>query len=671
MIKTALLLIPLLFVFRLRVHGQEQATQNSYASELNQQLAVTKDAALKDTILQELVNAYIWYKPDSALYYAQQRIQLAQTIHSPQREAHATGYYGYILGLMANYPQAVKYLLQGLEIARKASDVTNLDFFYDALSNTFIEQGNFDLALKYANQFQNISIRNSDTLFYGWLLTKGVLYEKFGNLDSAFFFLQKAFDFDMRRFGKITRERTLLTLGNACFKKDSFPEALRFYRMAVDLAIQKENNINLVDAFNGAAQLYNHTGQLDSGIYYATEALQRSQFTFYTLGQLTANNTLADLYKKKGDRDNTLAYLEATISLKDSLFNQQKERAVQNLFFNDQMRDRDIRETEQQIRNKWRTYVLVTGVLVLLVLAGILYRNNQNKQKAFALLQKQKTETDEAKAEAEQALEDLKAAQIQLIQREKMASLGELTAGVAHEIQNPLNFVNNFAEVNAELIGELREEINKFSVSPKERQAALDMIDDIVRNQQRVNHHGRRAESIVKSMLQHSLQTAGEKEPTDINLLTDEYLRLSYHGFLAKDKTFDAVLNTHFDPTIGKIPIVPQEIGKVLLNLFNNAFYYTSEKKHKLNGVYSPVVAVTTKRNSGKVEIVVRDNGTGIPAKILSKIYEPFFTTKPPGEGTGLGLSLSYDIVTKGHSGEIKANTKEGEFAEFTITLPS
>lgn len=670
MIKTALPFIILCFIFQLRVRSQEQAGQNLYVLDLRQQLSITSDNLVKDTILHELVNAYIWYKPDSALFYAQQRIRLAERSNSIQQQSQAIGYYGYILGLMANYPQAVKFLLKGLEMAENTKNPTNLDFFYDALSNTFIEQGNFELALSYANQFRNISIRNRDTLFYGWLLTKGVLYEKFDHLDSAFFFLQKAFDFDMQKFGEITRERTLLTLGNVCFKKDSFPEALGFYRMAVNLAVRKENYVNLVDAFNGVAQVYNHIGKLDSGIHYATEALRMSQITLYTLGQLTANSILANLYKRKGDRDKTLNYLEATIALKDSLYNQQKERAVQNLFFNDRMRQRDIAETEKQIRNKWRTYGLLMGVFVLVIIAGILYRNNKNKQRAFGLLQKQKEETEKAKGQAEQALEDLKAAQTQLIQREKMASLGELTAGVAHEIQNPLNFVNNFSEVNSELFRELKEEIDMLPAQESEKQTVLVVIDDLIQNQQRINHHGQRAGAIVKNMLQHSLMTNGEKRPTDINLLTEEYLRVSYHGFLAKDKTFDTILNTHFDYTIEKVSIVPQEIGKVLLNLFNNAFYSVSEKKQRTNDLFRPVITVTTKRSDRKVEIIVRDNGIGISEKILDKIYQPFFTTRPTGTGTGLGLYMSYDIVTKGHNGEIKVNTKEGEYAEFTIKLP-
>ena len=278
-----------------------------------------------------------------------------------------------------------------------------------------------------------------------------------------------------------------------------------------------------------------------------------------------------------------------------------------------------------------------------------------------------------AKQNAEEALLELKATQSQLIQSEKMASLGELTAGIAHEIQNPLNFVNNFSEVNTELIDELSEEVDKGNLDEVKAIAR-----DIKENEQKINHHGKRADAIVKGMLQHSRSSSGVKEPTDINALTDEYLRLAYHGLRAKDKSFNASMKTNFDPTIGNINVIPQDMGRVILNLITNAFYAVDEKKkmQTLEGFeyYEPTVSVSTKLiipPSGKatgVEISVNDNGSGIPKNVLDKIFQPFFTTKPTGQGTGLGLSMSYDIV-KAHGGELKVETKEGEGTSFTIFL--
>jgi two-component system NtrC family sensor kinase len=277
------------------------------------------------------------------------------------------------------------------------------------------------------------------------------------------------------------------------------------------------------------------------------------------------------------------------------------------------------------------------------------------------ILEEQVTERT---AELNQSLENLKSAQAQLIQSEKMASLGELTAGIAHEIQNPLNFVNNFSEVNTELIDELQTELKAGNTED-----VFAISNDIKDNEEKILHHGKRAEAIVKGMLQHSRASTGKKESTDINALADEYLRLSYHGMRAKDKNFNADFKTDFDESIGKINVVPQDIGRVLLNLFNNAFYAVGERR-KVEGVgYEPVVSVSTKKMDEKIEMRVKDNGTGIPQKVVDKIFQPFFTTKPTGQGTGLGLSLSYDIITKEHNGTIRVESKEGEGSEFVIQL--
>jgi two-component system, NtrC family, sensor kinase len=269
------------------------------------------------------------------------------------------------------------------------------------------------------------------------------------------------------------------------------------------------------------------------------------------------------------------------------------------------------------------------------------------------------------KEELEAALGNLKSMQAQLIQQEKLASLGELTAGIAHEIQNPLNFVNNFSEVNAELIEEMQKELAVGNTKE-----AIELANDIKENEEKIVFHGKRADTIVKGMLQHSRSSNGQKEPSDINVLADEYLRLSYHGLRAKDKSFNAKMETHFDESIGEIEMIPQDIGRVLLNLFTNAFYSVAEKKKIAGADFEPTVSVSTKKLGKMVRVIVRDNGMGVPQKVMDKIFQPFFTTKPTGEGTGLGLSLSYDIVTKGHGGELNVYSKNGDGAEFIILLP-
>lgn len=303
-----------------------------------------------------------------------------------------------------------------------------------------------------------------------------------------------------------------------------------------------------------------------------------------------------------------------------------------------------------------------------------LKREHEERLKEFAeakkgelevLVAERTAEIMAQKEELQKTVEELQATQAQLVQSEKMASLGELTAGIAHEIQNPLNFVNNFSEINTELITELEHEIEKGNLEEVKALAR-----DIRENEIKINHHGKRADGIVKGMLQHSRTGSGAKEPTDINALADEYLRLAYHGLRAKDKSFNATMKTDFDQSFGLLNIVPQDLGRVILNLITNAFYAVAERKKLQPQGYEPVVSVSTKKIRNIVEIRVADNGMGIPPKVMEKIFQPFFTTKPTGEGTGLGLSMSYDIITKGHGGELLVKTKEGEFAEFIIKLP-
>jgi two-component system NtrC family sensor kinase len=281
-------------------------------------------------------------------------------------------------------------------------------------------------------------------------------------------------------------------------------------------------------------------------------------------------------------------------------------------------------------------------------------------------LEQKRKAIEETNVALQKSLEDLKAAQAQLIQSEKMASLGELTAGIAHEIQNPLNFVNNFSDVSSELLDEMKTGLEQGNL-----EEAKALADDVRQNLEKILHHGKRADAIVKSMLQHSRTSSGKKEPTDINALCDEFIRLAYHGLRAKDRSFNAKFETDFDPAVGQVNVMAQDIGRVILNLINNAFYAVSEKQKQGIAGYEPTVKVTTKKSPDKVQISVVDNGNGIPDSVKEKIFQPFFTTKPTGEGTGLGLSLSYDIITKGHGGELKVETKEGEGTTFTFSIPT
>jgi signal transduction histidine kinase len=365
------------------------------------------------------------------------------------------------------------------------------------------------------------------------------------------------------------------------------------------------------------------------------------------------------------------------IAIKDSLQNPKQAQLFLTIAAEDEQRKQEMEAEKKAYQNRLQTMGLISIVVIFLVIAIGLWLNNKQKQKAFGILQQQKKETDIQKAKAEQALDELKATQSQLIQREKMASLGELTAGIAHEIQNPLNFVNNFSEINSELLDELKTELKADNITD-----ANELAGRIAENEKKIIHHGRRADAIVKGMLQHSRNGAGVKEMTDINALADECMRLSYHGFLAREKEFNVSLVRNLDFQLDKIELVRADMSSVLLNIFNNAFYAVAKKmKASLATVdgnghareYLPEVGVETKLVSdGKrheaIEIIIWDNGDGISTRILDKIFQPFFTTKAAGEGTGLGLSLSYDVIAA-HGGQIRVKTEEGTGTSFIVTL--
>ncbi len=417
------------------------------------------------------------------------------------------------------------------------------------------------------------------------------------------------------------------------------------------------------------AECYQKLGDMNSALKYGLECLERENQLNHarTIIKVKISILIAEIYVEKGQSEKALDYIKMyqeiiTESNKTENANKIAEAEIRSIIDKSEKqinlleKEKTQKIQQSKIQRVW-IFSITGALLSALLVSLILYRNNKSKQKANALLNQQKEEIQDS-------LIQLKATQSQLIQSEKMASLGELTAGIAHEIQNPLNFVNNFSEVNTELIDELSEEVNKGNLDEVKA-----IAKDIKANEEKINYHGKRADAIVKGMLQHSRTSSGEKELTDINLLCDEYLRLAYHGLRAKDSNFQSAFVTEFDPTLAKINIIPQDMGRVLLNLINNAFQAIDERSKKSKKGYQPKVTIKTKQLDGKIEITVNDNGNGIPDSIKDKIFQPFFTTKPTGQGTGLGLSLSYDII-KAHGGEIKVSTKENEGTAFIIQLP-
>jgi signal transduction histidine kinase len=430
-----------------------------------------------------------------------------------------------------------------------------------------------------------------------------------------------------------------------------FELAKKYFSTGVQQSKMYKNTYFLARSYNLLASLFYKLRDPDSCIYYARISLQLCQEHNFSEYALDASSVLTKAFESQNKKDSSYKYTRIVLALKDSVFSPSKMHRFQQFVFNEEQRQQKILDEQKQYKNRIKTYALLSGMIVLLLIAFILWRTNKQKQKAHNQIEK--------------AYKDLKSTQAQLIQQEKMASLGELTAGIAHEIQNPLNFVNNFSEVSNELLDEMKSELTKDN-----KDDVMAIAADIKQNLEKIVYHGKRADGIVKGMLQHSRSSSGVKESTDINKLADEYLRLAYHGLKAKNKSFNAKFETDFDSSIGKINVVAQDIGRVILNLVNNAFYAVNERSKQGVAGYEPTVIAGTRRLKGRIEISVKDNGYGIPDSIKEKIFQPFFTTKPTGEGTGLGLSLAYDIV-KAHGGEIKVQSKQGEGTEFIVDLPS
>jgi len=641
---------------------QAQTERTLRLDSLKKKISTTFSDTAKVLIMVELEKSYGYSQPDSAISYVRQIFELSQ---------RANYTYGKFLGYqnlfdayntVGDYPKVLESQLNALRIAEQLPNRRQqslavvhmfLGFIYREMA---FYRDNIDHHLK-AVQFQKESGRPMSEITSSYTNTS-LSYLALKKFDSALSCVKEGYELGVNT--EYFRTINMSILGTIEEGVGKNREALVTYHEAIDLHSRRneqDNNYYLNRVYNNLAALHLKMGNLDSSIYYGNIGLTLSQRNHYRPYERDAAKILSQVYDAKHQQDSVVKYFKIMITANDSVYSQSRFRQFQNIGNSEEQRQQELRNAEEKYRDQMRFYVLLTALGVFLLIASLLYRNNRQKQKANILLHDQKQEI-------ERTLANLKIAQDQLIRAEKMASLGELTAGIAHEIQNPLNFVNNFSEVNTELLQEMKSEMDAGNM-----QQVKVIASDLALNTEKITHHGKRADAIVKGMLQHSRKSTGLKEPTDINALADEYLRLSYQGLKATNKSFNAALETSFAGNIGKINIVPQDIGRVLLNLYNNAFYAVGEKEKQGILGYKPEVAVSTKKINDTIEICVKDNGMGIPEKVLDKIFQPFFTTKPTGQGTGLGLSLSYDII-KAHGGEIKVESEEGEGTQFIIQIP-
>ncbi len=579
-------------------------------------------------------------------------------------ESMAWSFAGQGYRLTGNNIKGLESHHKAILLAEKTGNPMVLGYAQNQMSHIYKDREENDKALSlYKTAAGNIAKGSNKFLSLWPMMNLGAVYLNANQLDSSLYYSENAYKLIVQ-VGMSRSSYTDYVLANIAgvySKRGDIAQAEKYFRLAIVEAEKSSSPRFLNNTAVAVAEHFYRHKQNDSAAFYATKAINAVAGTLMSNLSLKPARLLTQIYQNKNS-DSTLKYLQVYTAANDSLFSSRANQQLQMLTFEEDQRQRDIAAEKINYRNKIRTNLMLAGLAIALVVAFILYRNNVQRRKTNLVLEK--------------ALSDLKSTQMQLIQSEKMASLGELTAGIAHEIQNPLNFVNNFAEVSEELveeaignrlqaIGNSQDDANDSTSADTELDV---LLADIKENLGKINHHGKRADAIVKGMLQHSRSTTGNRELTDVNELVDEYVKLSFHAFRGKDIAFDVKIQTDFDTTIGAIDLAPQEIGRVLLNILNNAFYAVNERKSK-DPAFSPEVIVQTKNVTKGIEISVRDNGGGIPESLLSKIFQPFFTTKPTGQGTGLGLSLAYDIV-KAHGGELKVETESGKGSRFTVLLP-
>jgi two-component system NtrC family sensor kinase len=663
--KRILCLVGLLFIVTFKVFAQEQKVADSLTK-------IYHEGKLPDTAKLEILRQLSFNEVRNlhlSLTYAEELIRLAAKEGNDKYLFHGYFQKGNKERILANYPEALDAYLNSADVAEKTKVSAWIGSAFGAIADVYAKTGDFSNAMLYYRK-AIITLRNSsDSLSVaGNILNAGEAFRNNKIYDSALIYFKESEKIFKQLNYPQGQAYAMGNMGMVYASTSNDNRAEKNINKAISILEASKDYEPICEYLIAMCDIYQKNNDNQKALNYAQRSLSLAEQ--YNLKEQisSANLKLSELYEKTSEPYQALNHYKDYIIYRDSIRNVDSVQKIGNLVKNFEVAQK---QSEVDLLNRQKKlqrallFAVVFVLVIILVLAIILFRNNQQKQRAFMLISKAKAITEDQRDQTNKALEKLKRTQAHLIQSEKMASLGELTAGIAHEIQNPLNFVTNFSEINTELITELQEENKKGNTD-----AVNALSGEIFKNEEKISHHGKRADAIVKGMLEHSRSHAPEKKLTDINALTAEYFRLSYHGLRAKDKSFNAEMRTDFDPNAGKINIVPQELGRVILNLVNNAFYAVSARSKEGPENFSPTVTVSTKRTNDQVLLSVKDNGTGMTSQVKEKIFQPFFTTKDPGLGTGLGLSISYDIV-KSHGGEITVISEPGVGSEFTIILPS
>jgi len=643
--------------------------------------------------------------PDSAFIFLDSQLKLCQKAKYKKGEAEALKIYGNAYMGKGDFKASLTYYNRALAIAKAANEgeiipgiLNNIGLVYANLGNYTEALNTFFEAIKGAEKINNSNVKAA-------VLTNiaGIYFEQ-DKLNEAEINYLKALEIDSAS-GDVRRvvlsynnigdvklkqnkpyealknlkkgyaialdlnspeliEMTSRTLAGIYVALDSIEIAEKFYRESIALSKQNSYGVPYVKSLTDLSDLLYEKGNPKEAIGYAIEAKLQAEKMGQTILMRNANEVLSKIYEAEGNSAAALKTFKLFKQYNDSINDLRSQRVAATLEAEYKFSKKALQFEKESLRQWWLIFSAFAGLLTIGVILFIITRNRNRLNKAYHTLQEKKQEIEQKNVILEHTLGQLKETQLQLIHAEKMASLGELTAGIAHEIQNPLNFVNNFSELNTEIIDEIEAEAEKGNLIELK-----ELLHDLKSNEQKINQHGKRADAIVKGMLAHSRTGVGAKKATDLNALAKEYLRLAYQGHRTRYQGFES--DYHFMPAadLPLIEMIPQEIGRVLFNLMQNAFYAVMEHGKQGNPDYKPNVDVSLKREGDLVKVYIRDNGTGIPEANRSKIFQPFFTTRPTGQGTGLGLSLSYDVI-KAHGGEILVESKEGEGSVFIISLP-
>ncbi len=678
-------LISIFFICFFLIYTHQVCAQDQNIADSLSKIYETKN--YKDSTILPLLKDLCYNEVrdnKKALQYANELITLSRQTNS--LKYLRAGYFlkGTKLRMLGQLDPALASFITSIELAKQQKNLRAEGDGYSSIADIYSVANNHSTAGFYYRQAIQTLRKSNDSLSLAAALSNaGDDLLKVRIFDTAMqYFSEAKAIYEARDYGSGIGY-SLGNIGVVYANTGNLYEAEKNIGQAISILEENHDYYPICDYLISFSDVYEEKGRIQDAIQYAARSLSLAQQ--YNLNEQVANASkkLSSLYEKNNNLKESLHFYKMYVQYRDSLNNLETVQKMADLRTGFEVSQKQGEVNILTSQKLTQRNLLIASVLIAALALGIivvLIKSNRHKKQSFIVLTAQKKQTEIEKTKAETALSELTKTQKQLVQSAKLASLGELTAGIAHEIQNPLNFINNFSELNTELINEATQEIENGNVD-----ALKLLLADITDNEQKINQHGKRADAIVKGMLQHSRSSGGVKEPTDINALFDEYLRLSYHGLRARDKSFNATIKTDFDASIGKLTVLPQELGRVILNLLTNAFYVVDEKnkeksKHTKEGInisgekYEPTVTIATHKipsaDGGGAEIIITDNGNGIPEQILDKIFQPFFTTKPTGQGTGLGLSMSYDIITKGHGGELKVETEIGKGTKFIITLP-